>query len=116
MLWIVYKLHVNIYLKVQCIKIELVVKEYSILMGFPGGSEGKESTCNADSIPGLGRSLGEGHGNPLQYSGLENLTDRGAWWATVHRITESNMTEQLTLSLSQCILIPALILWHLHPP
>ena len=72
MLWIVYKLHVNIYLKVQCIKIELVVKEYSILMGFPGGSEGKESTCNADSIPGLGRSLGEGHGNPLQYSCLEN--------------------------------------------
>ena len=116
MLWIVYKLHVNIYLKVQCIKIELVVKEYSILMGFPGGSEGEESACNADSIPGLGRSLGEGHGNPLQYSGLENLTDRGAWWATVHRITESNMTEQLTLSLSQCILIPALILWHFHPP
>ena len=60
MLWIVYKLHVNIYLKVQCIKIDLVVKEYSILMGFPGGSEGKESACNADSTPGLGRSLEKG--------------------------------------------------------
>jgi len=40
-------------------------------------------------IPGLGRSPGEGHGNPLQYSWLENLIDKGAWWATVLRITES---------------------------
>ena len=41
------------------------------------------------SIPGLGRSPGGGHGNPLQYSYLENPLDRGAWWATVHRITKS---------------------------
>ena len=41
------------------------------------------------SIPGSGRSPGEGHGNPLQYSGLENLMDRGAWWATVEGITKS---------------------------
>ena len=41
------------------------------------------------SIPGSGRSPGEGHGNPLQYSCLENLTDRGAWWATVHGVAES---------------------------
>ena len=41
------------------------------------------------SIPGLGRSLGGGHGNPLQYSCLENPMDRGAWWATVHWVTES---------------------------
>ena len=54
-------------------------------MGFPGGSDGKESSCNAgdlSSIPGSGRSPGGGHGNPLQYSCLENPTDRGAWRAT----------------------------------
>ena len=60
--------------------------------GFPGGSEGKASACNAGYlglIPGLGRSLGEGHGNPLQYSFLENPMDRGAWQATVHGVTKS---------------------------
>ena len=45
------------------------------------------------SIPGLGRSPGGGHGNLLQYCYLENLMDRGAWWATVHRVEESDMTE-----------------------
>ena len=52
---------------------------------FPGGSDGKASACNAGdlgSIPGLGRSPGEGNGNPLQYSCLENHMGRGAWWAT----------------------------------
>ena len=61
-------------------------------MGFPGGSEVKVSSCNVGdlgSIPGLGRSTGEGNGNPLQYSCLENPMDRGAWWATVHGVTES---------------------------
>ena len=60
--------------------------------GLSNGSEGKESACNAGdvgSILGLGRSPGGGHGNPLQYSCLENPLDRGAWWATVHRVTES---------------------------
>ena len=50
----------------------------------PSGSDGKESVCSAGdpgSIPGLGRSPGEGNGNPLQYPCLENLMDRGAWWA-----------------------------------
>ena len=50
--------------------------------GFPGGSDGKVPVCNAGdlgSIPGLGRSPGEGNGNPLQYSCLENPMDRGAW-------------------------------------
>ena len=55
--------------------------------GFPGGSEVKVPACNVGdlgSIPGSGRSPGEGNGNPLQYSCLESPTDRGAWWATVH--------------------------------
>ena len=57
----------------------------NLLEGFPGGSDGKESACNAgdlDSIPGSGRSPGEGNSHPLQYSGLKNSTDRGAWQAT----------------------------------
>ena len=60
--------------------------------GFPGGSEVKASAFNAGdlgSIPGLGRSPGEGNGNPLQYSCLENPIDRGAWWAIVHRVAKS---------------------------
>ena len=69
-----------------------------VFLGFPGGSAGKESTCNAGdlgSIPGLGRSPGEGKGNPLQYSGLENSMD-----CIVHGVTESDMTEWISLSLS----------------
>ena len=61
-------------------------------MGFPGGSEVKASVCNVgdlDSIPGSGRFPGEGNGNPLQYSCLENPMDRGAWWATVHGVEKS---------------------------
>jgi len=60
--------------------------------GFLGGSDGKESACNAldlSSIPVLGRSPGEGNGNPLQHSGLENSMDRGAWRATVNGVTKS---------------------------
>ena len=59
---------------------------------FPGGSDGKESACGAGDlglIPGSGRSPGGGHGNPLQYSCLENPMDRGAWQATVLGVTES---------------------------
>ena len=48
---------------------------------------------DAGLIPGSGRSPGEGNGNPLQYSCLENPMDRGGWWATVHRVTESDTTE-----------------------
>ena len=61
-------------------------------LGFPGGSGSKESTCNAGDpglIPGSGKSPGEGHGNPLQYSFPENPMDRGAWWVTVHEVAKS---------------------------
>ena len=60
--------------------------------GFPGGSDGKASACSVGdlgSIPGLGRSPGEGNGNPLQYSCLENSMDGGAWRATVHGVAKS---------------------------
>ena len=71
--------------------------------GFLGGASGKESACNAgDSrdeglIPELGRSPGDGNGNPLQYYCLKNSIDRGAWWAIVHEgDKESDTTEQLS--------------------
>ena len=59
---------------------------------FPGGSDGKASAYNVGDpglIPGLGRSPGEGNGNPLQYSCLENPMDRGAWLGTVHGVAKS---------------------------
>ena len=61
-------------------------------MGFPAGSDGKESTCNAGdlgSIPGLGISPRAGHGNPFQYSCLENPMNRGAWRAALHGAVKS---------------------------
>ena len=78
------------------------------LQGFPGGSVGKESACNAGdagvagSIPGSGRSPGAGYGNPLQYSCLENPMDKGAWQATVHRVTKSQ-TQLKWLSAHTCM-------------
>ena len=79
------------------------------MMGFPCGSAGKESTCNAGDlglIPGLGRSPREVKGYPLQYSGLENSMDSISPW--VHQ--ESDMTEQLSLSL---FVRYAFFLWNL---
>ena len=61
-------------------------------MGFPGISASKESACTAGDpglIPGLGRSPGEGNGNPLQYPCLENLMDTGAWWTALHGTAKS---------------------------
>ena len=71
-------------------------------MGFPGGSVVKNPSTNAEDaglIPRLGRSPGGGNGKPLQYSCLENPMNRGAWWATVHRVAESDMTELLSTHL-----------------
>ena len=71
--------------------IESLCYTVEINTGFPGGSDDKESACNVENrglIPGLGRSPGEGHGNPPQYSCLENPMDRGAWWATVHEVED----------------------------
>ena len=71
----------------------LVDLSYLILIGVSlVAQEGKESACNAGdpaSVPGLGRSLGKGNVNPLQYSCLESPTDRGAWWVTDHGVTKS---------------------------
>ena len=69
---------------------------FPVFLGFPSGSDGKESANNAGDlalIPGLGRSSGEEHGNPLQYSCLENPHDRGAWRATVMGCKESDTTD-----------------------
>ena len=61
-------------------------------MGFPGGSDSKDSACNAgdlSSIPGSRRAPGEGNDNPLQYFCLDNPMDRGAWRATVHVVAKT---------------------------
>ena len=73
-----------------------ILQEY-MQKDFPGGTSGKEPACqwgdirDLDSIPGSGRSPGGGHGHPLQYCCLENPMDRGAWWATVHRVSKSQI-------------------------
>ena len=64
--------------------------------GFPASSAGKEAACSAGdpgSIPGWGRSPGEGNGNPLQYSCLENPMDRGTWWAIVYAVAEKQQQQ-----------------------
>ena len=88
---------------------------------FPSGSEVKETHHNAGgtgdvgSIPGLGRSPGGGHGNPLQYSCLENPIDRGAWWATVHGVAKSQMQlKQFSTHVAQ--LKPGFIILNLTFP
>ena len=71
---------------------EVLFSTHRSHVGFPGGSEGKESACSVGhegSIPGLGRSPEEGNGYPLQYSCLGNSMDAGAWQATVHEVTRA---------------------------
>ena len=86
------------YIMVIC---AIVISLMKSQLGFPGGSDGKESACNAGdpgSIPGSGRSPGEGNGNPLQYSCLKNSMDIGACQATAHGASESDTTEWLILN------------------
>ena len=69
-----------------------IIYEGLLSIDFPGGPDGKASAYNAgdlSSIPGSGRSPGEGNGNPLQYSCLENPMDGASWWATVHGVAKS---------------------------
>jgi len=76
----------------QTVIAAMKLKDAYSLEGFPGGSEVKASACNVGdlgSIPGSGRFPGEGNGNPLQYSCLENPMDGGAWWATVHGVAKN---------------------------
>ena len=87
-----------------CVDVEIIIlreisqsqtsDDATYMWAFPCGSAGKESACNSGdlgSIPGLGTSPGEGNGNSLQYSCLENSMDRGAWQA--HGVTKSHTTE-----------------------
>ena len=79
------------------IYIYIYIYIYTYVWGFPGGASGRKPAANANagevrnvgSIPGLGRSHGEGNGNPLRYSFLVNPMDRGAWWAAVHGVAKS---------------------------
>ena len=76
---------------------------FALAEGFPGGSDSEKSAHNAGdpgSIPGLGRSSGEGNGNPLQCSCLENPMGGEAWWASLWDDTELDTTERLTFSLA----------------
>ena len=89
----------SVYTVYMCTHVCLKLWSSSLTLGLSGGSDGKEYACTAadpGSVPGLERSPGEGKGNPLQYSCLENSMDRGAW--SDHK--ELDMTEQLTVSLS----------------
>ena len=77
---------------------------YMLHLGFPGGLVGEESACSAGvagdvgSILGSGRSPGGGHGNPVQYSCLENSMNRGTWWTAVHGVAESDTAKQVRIS------------------
>ena len=120
-------LHLSIYTsRSLCIFVSICIST-----GFPGGSAGKEYTCSSGdtgdtgSIPGLRRSPGGGHGNPLQDSCLENPMDRGAWWATVYGVTKSwtwlsththTSTPLSWLPLAPKIKSHFLTLWAQFPP
>ena len=89
---------------------------YSSAVGFPGGSVGKESSCNAgdtgdmSSVPRSERSSGEGHGNPLQHSCLENPMGSGAWRATVYRVTKRHNWSNWAKTICLILIVYTLIL------
>ena len=83
----------------------LITLRQLTVVGFPGSLDGKASAYNAGdlgSIPGSGRSPGDGSGNPLQYLCLENPMDQGAWWATVHGVAKSQTRLSDFISLHTC--------------
>ena len=85
-------------IKTQLISVKEVLAYWLNYEGFPGGSVVKNPPANAGDmglIPGPGRSPTEENGNPLQYSCLENSMDSGAWWASVHNVAKSDMTERI---------------------
>ena len=88
------------YIWKQCYNsVSCVEPHLATCLGFPDSSVGKETACSSGdlgSIPGLGRFPGGGHGNPLQYSCLQNPMDRGVCWAAAHGVTELDTTERLT--------------------
>ena len=79
------------------------------------GSDRKETAYNVGDLcllPGLGRSPGRGHDNPVQYSYLENLMDRGAWWATIHRVTKSQIwLRWLSMHTHFCLTFVVFPIW-----
>ena len=92
------------FLLTQGLTYEFIYPLFLRKWGFPGGSMVKNPPGKAGDVSSIsvsGRSLAGGHGNPLQYSCLENPMDRGAWWVIVHGVAESDMTEWLTLSSVQ---------------
>ena len=100
-----FKVCMIFYTLLQCLRIAILAIQMTavsislwlnlhlpLVIRVPWWLSGKESACSAGdlgSIPGLGRSPGGGHGNPVQYSCLENPMDRGAWWAIVHEVTQN---------------------------
>ena len=98
--------YINIKVDFESRSINREEKGY-FLRGFSVDSDGKESVCNVGdpgSIPGSGRSPGEGHGNPFQYSCLENSMDRETWQAIVLGVAKSDMIERLPFHFSlSCI-------------
>ena len=87
------------------------------MSGLPGGSDGKESACNAGalgSVLGSGSSPAEGNGNPLQYSCMENSTDRGAWRATAHGVVKSQ-THRATNTFTVKVMSWKLVAWAKFP-
>ena len=88
----IFEKNVNKIISHSCLRSPNFSLTYVLSYTFPCSSVGKESACSAGdpgSIPELGRSPGGGNGNPLQYPCLENLMDRGAWWAAVHVVAKS---------------------------